>query len=298
MAAPTSTQETALGLVVSTRPWYRAVFGTILAAYAALTVMVLFAYPTGGIDAYVFGLHIGGHNPGWGPIVRTVVVAGQRGPSTLVALPWFIWRAWRQRSWRPLILLGAGLLLLNLTVGAMKIATGRIGPRHTVMVDEVLAGGTIFPSGHVSNSVVLFGLLAWIAVRYRRTMITLAIVMPIVIGACTIYQRTHWVTDIFGGWLAGGLVLMLLPWVMPTAERVAAPLTRQLDRWGTWFVGRGARPAWPRPALHANGDGASPVPRPSEGSGVTVRPQRRRSPADGLVNRATQASRRDELRTR
>jgi membrane-associated phospholipid phosphatase len=149
----------------------------------------------------------------------------------LIALPWFIWRAWRQRSLRPLVLLATALLLLNLSVGAVKLVIGRIGPRHTLLVHDFFHGGNIYPSGHVSNAVVLFGLLAWIAVRHRRTMVGVAIFVPVMVGACTIYLRTHWVSDIIAGWFAGGLVLMALPWVMPGAERCVDAAVRRVARW-------------------------------------------------------------------
>lgn len=213
------------------RPWYLAAFIGVLLGYAALTLTVLIDSPILSLDSYVFGLHIGGHHRQWSPLVNVLVVAGQRGPTTLIALPWFVWRAWRQRSLRPLVLLATALILLNLSVGAVKLATGRIGPRHTVLVDDFFHGGNIFPSGHVSNAVVLFGLLALIAVRHRRAMVALAIFVPVMVGACTIYLRTHWVSDIIAGWFAGGLVLMALPWVMPGAERCVDASIRGLARW-------------------------------------------------------------------
>jgi undecaprenyl-diphosphatase len=226
-----TTSEVGLDRRPSQRPWYVAAFVAVLLAYAALTLTVLIDSPILSLDSYVFGLHIGGHNPQWAPLINVLVIAGQRGPTTLIALPWFAWRAWRQRSLRPLVLLASALVLLYLSVGAVKLATGRIGPRHTVLVDDFFNGGNIFPSGHVSNAVVLFGLLAWIAVRHRRAMVALAVFVPMMVGACTIYLRTHWVSDIVAGWFAGGLVLMALPWVMPGAERCVDATIRGLARW-------------------------------------------------------------------
>jgi membrane-associated phospholipid phosphatase len=52
--------------------------------------------------------------------------------------------------------------------------------------------------------------------------------VSITVGLCTVYLDTHWVSDVLGGWLAGVLVLLVLPWIMPYAERVA----EMVIRWG------------------------------------------------------------------
>lgn len=136
---------------------------------------------------------------------------GQRGPSTAVALVWIGWLCRARRTLDPLIRFGVALLLLNVSVGVVKIGTGRWGPRITSHARDVLAGGDIFPSGHVSNAVVLFGVLAALATRHRRAMTALAIWVSVTVGLSTLYLDTHWVTDILGGWIAGVLVLMILP---------------------------------------------------------------------------------------
>ena len=46
------------------------------------------------------------------------VVLGQRGPTAVMVAAWLGWRSWRQHTVRPLLTLGASLLLLNITVGA------------------------------------------------------------------------------------------------------------------------------------------------------------------------------------
>lgn len=52
------------------------------------------------------------------------VVLGQRGPTAVMVAAWLGWRSWRQHTLRPLLVLGTALLLLNVTVGAVKIGLG------------------------------------------------------------------------------------------------------------------------------------------------------------------------------
>ncbi|MFC5883780.1 phosphatase PAP2 family protein [Kitasatospora sp. CM 4170] len=171
--------------------------------------------------------------PGLRPLLDNWVVAGQRGPSAIAALAWLGWRAHRLRRLRPLLVMGAALLLLNVTVGAVKIVTGRLGPHyaHYVGSPELFSGGTIFPSGHTANAVVTWGVLAYLAVRWRRTGAVLAAATACSVGLTTVYLGTHWVSDVLAGWTAGLLVLLALPLLEPLVtaaeQRVAARRARR-----------------------------------------------------------------------
>ncbi|MFF8771219.1 phosphatase PAP2 family protein [Kitasatospora sp. NPDC015120] len=164
------------------------------------------------------------HWPGLQPLLDNWVVAGQRGPSALAAFTWLGWRARRLGRIRPLLVMGTALLLLNLTVGGVKIVTGRLGPHYARYVGspELFSGGTIFPSGHTANAVVTWGVLAYLAVRWRRTGALLAGATAWSVGLTTVYLGTHWATDVLAGWAAGLLVLLSLPLLEPlvlAAER-------------------------------------------------------------------------------
>jgi membrane-associated phospholipid phosphatase len=235
-------------------------FWVLLALYVALTICVLVPSPVLSLDQYLAGLHLKMHHPEYRPWINGYVMFGQRGPATLAFLPFFVWIAWRQRSKRPLVMLGAALVLLNLTVGVAKYATGRVGPMFVGdrEVHLIFAGGNIYPSGHVSNAVVLYGLVAWITPKLRRTAIALAVLLSVTVGLSTVYLRTHWFSDVVGGWLAGGLVLVSLPTVLPYAERAA-------DRAVAWLARRYPRlrrscrvPALAEPMVEVQGN-ATPV---------------------------------------
>lgn len=229
-------------------------FALVLFAYLVLILGVVHWSPFLTIDRDVFHLDLVRRYPGWFYPLHTYVMLGQRAPATLVALPWFMWRSWKSQSPRPLLMLGTALVILNLSVGVVKLATGRLGPHATPKVHAVFEGGDIFPSGHVSNAVVLYGLIAMLAVSYRRAVITLAVLVSFTVGLSTVYLDTHWVSDVLGGWLAGVLVLIVLPWVMPYVERVVEPVIgwgrRRMQRVLDKRAGRGktrVEPAVARP---------------------------------------------------
>lgn len=200
-------------------PWRAIGFSAILVAYVLLTLGVVYHSPILDLDHAIQQLHLQRRWHGWYHRIEIYVMLGQRAPSTLVALPWIAWCAWRSRSSRPIVLLGTALLVLNLSVGVVKVFTGRVGPLFTRNAHDVFAGGNIYPSGHVSNTVVLYGVIAMLAIKYRRLAIAAAVWIAVSVGLCTLYLNTHWLSDVVGGWLAGGLVLVALPWLMPYTER-------------------------------------------------------------------------------
>lgn len=246
-AASVTRPRTTARMRVSVRA---AMFWTLLALYVALTICVLVPSPVLDFDKYLAGLHLKSTYPGWRPWINRYVILGQRGPATLAFLPVFVWVAWRTRSKRPLVMLGTALVLLNVSVGVVKYATGRLGPMHAADSDvhDIFAGGNIYPSGHVSNAVVLYGLVAWvIGARWRKAATVAAVFLSVTVGLSTVYLRTHWFSDVVGGWLAGALVLLSMPTVLPYAERWT---DRALAAVRRWYARRRGRPE-PHPARYA-----------------------------------------------
>ncbi len=79
---------------------------------------------------------------------------------------------------------------------------------------DLLAGGTSFPSGHVVYSVVFFGFLAYLAPRLikrpraARTVQVILILLFLLSGVSRVYLERHWPSDVLGGLLLGGLLLV------------------------------------------------------------------------------------------
>jgi membrane-associated phospholipid phosphatase len=211
--------------------WRVFAFAGLLLAYLIVILGVVHRSPLITLDRDIWHLNLRAHYPQWKATLNTYVMLGQRAPATMVALPWFVWISWRFRTARPLLLLGTALVVLNLSVGVVKLATGRVGPRQTHNVHDVFAGGDIFPSGHTANTVVLYGVIAMVAVmfgvRLHRLVVISAVFLALTVGLCTVYLDTHWLTDVIGGWMAGGLVLLVLPTLMPFVERLYNRLARR-----------------------------------------------------------------------
>ena len=80
------------------------------------------------------------------------------------------------------------------------------------IIAEIMGG---FPSGHAQNSLVILIILAsWkiIPGLSRTVHFFIAVFLCLIVGLSRIYLGVHFPTDVFGGWLIGGLVLAVYFW--------------------------------------------------------------------------------------
>ncbi|MEV7615658.1 phosphatase PAP2 family protein [Streptomyces sp. NPDC089799] len=250
-------------------------FASTLVFYLAIVVAVLTTSWLVRLDWQVMFWRPYEQLPELHAFLDYLVVLGQRGPTAVMVAAWLGWRSWRQHTLRPLITLGVALLLLNITVGAVKLGLGRLGPHYATRIGsaELFAGGDIFPSGHTANAVVTWGILAYLAstVRTRRNLSVLSAVVALSVGATTVYLGTHWVSDVLLGWAAGLLILLALPWFEPLIARAESAVFELRERIREHRAGRRAPVPVPVPAPVAVRAAAhAPAPRPA--AHLTVRP--------------------------
>jgi undecaprenyl-diphosphatase len=221
------------------RPSPRAVTAVVLALiYLALTVGVLSGSDVDGMDTLVFRWAGTKPWPGLYGFLSWWVLLGQRAICCGIAAAWFAWVAVRRRTLRPLLTFVVVTLVLNVTVGVAKLAVGRLGPLQLgakaadIGASRVFDDGTIFPSGHTANAVVIWGLMALLAVRHRRVWGAVAGVVAVTVGLSTIYLGTHWVSDVVAGWAAGGLLLLAVPLMTPVVDWLERLVVRLVPvRW-------------------------------------------------------------------
>ena len=122
----------------------------------------------------------------------------------------------RFKSWRPLNLSFLSLVFLNVFVGAAKIGFGRCKARENFDVC-MFTGGVAYPSGHISNALVTWGLFAYIIFRYTHRapfeglkLYWLVALLTIAVGSASLIRNTHWFTDLLGGMFIGGAILVLV----------------------------------------------------------------------------------------
>lgn len=148
-------------------------------------------------------------------VFRKIDNLGLRGLTATILLIAAVLIARRFRSWRPLNLAVLSLLALNLVVGVAKLAIGRTKPR--LNIDLIHAGGLSYPSGHASNALLSWGMLAYLIYRYTHRealhgRLLALIVSTITLGVCAVslFRSTHWFSDLLGGLFIGGSLLVLI----------------------------------------------------------------------------------------
>ena len=148
-----------------------------------------------------------------GFLLRRLDDLGLRGLTATVLILAALFIAYKFKTWRPLNLAFLSLILLNLVVGTFKLVLGRTKPRDGF--DLLHAGGMSYPSGHASNAVLSWGILAYLIYRYAKVdryqgRLASAGVALISLTVCVVslIRHTHWFSDLLGGLFIGSALLV------------------------------------------------------------------------------------------
>jgi len=140
---------------------------------------------------------------------------GLRGLTATALMIAAIYIAKRFKTWRPLNLAILSLIALNLTVGLAKLLIGRTKP--TLNVDLIYAGGLSYPSGHASNALLSWGVLAYLIYRYAhvdryrgRLASTGVVLISLSVCVVSLFRNTHWLSDLVGGLFIGAALLVMV----------------------------------------------------------------------------------------
>ncbi|MCP3783853.1 phosphatase PAP2 family protein [Micromonospora sp. A3M-1-15] len=209
--------------------------GLLLAALVGLTVALASGHLL-GLDRAVADW-ADSHRPAaafW--VARVLNFLGQGTPLTLLAAGVGVVVGLRLRSVRPILPPVVAFLLTNLTIGPLKLSTDRAAPSASVKPPYLPEADTVrlfhtdgvygmsYPSGHVANAIVWYGVLALLLPALLRTvgrtvparLVTVVRVLPpLIVLSTTTYLGWHWLTDSVAGLLLGLLLDRLLhraPW--------------------------------------------------------------------------------------
>ena len=200
--APSGLALTGAVLVAAASAW----------AFAALTQDVLAheeaAELDPGVQAWVMA-----HRAGWlTTSMQGVTWLGSSAvllPVLLTASAYFLAA---KHAVRATVALWSGYLGAVVLHELVKALVAR--PRPPAVDDLAHATGDAFPSGHTTQAVVAWGMLAFLLLRayprWARWLVTGATLLVLLVGASRIYLGAHWLTDVLGGLALGGAWLAVL----------------------------------------------------------------------------------------
>ncbi len=153
-------------------------------------------------------------------LARPWLVSLARGATFLGSTAWLVavvlgatlvllWRhQWRSAVWVVAVSASSSILVL-----IMKTITARHRPMPVHAL--VAASGYAFPSGHATNSTVVYGAVLLVAlpgiagVRLRRLVAGLVALLVLAIASSRVVLGVHWFTDVLAG-LSLGLSIVVL----------------------------------------------------------------------------------------
>jgi membrane-associated phospholipid phosphatase len=150
----------------------------------------------------------------WRHVLTVGLYFGQRGVVLPLALILAAWLAWRNRTSEPLLRLVVAGVSLAVVVYGFKLGLARNAPIQDA--HGVPAGrGASFPSGHMANAILLWGLAYWSVLRWNspfrlgQVINVGRFVAPVAILVSMTLLNYHWLSDFVGGAAVGVILLGL-----------------------------------------------------------------------------------------
>jgi membrane protein DedA with SNARE-associated domain/membrane-associated phospholipid phosphatase len=183
-------------------------------------------HPSASVDQSTFRFFVEHRTDGLTTSMKIITAFGSAWVLGAVAvgvgMAWYV----RKRTWRPLVLLVGAWAGSSILTNIVKALVDR--PRPPAATQLVEAARSSFPSGHVSESTAVYGMLAVLIAgatrswRSRVAVWTGTVVLLLLIGVSRLYLGVHWLTDVVGGYALGAMwmVAMLMP--VHAADRARA----------------------------------------------------------------------------
>jgi undecaprenyl-diphosphatase len=170
-----------------------------------------------------------GEAPAWDVSIAAWIHAWG-APGMLPIMVAVSWPGWTPQSWILVVGICALLYLRGLPAAAplallaafshvivrgIKESIRRVRPDLGILGEG--PRDPSFPSGHATQYTIFLGLLAYLAWRrmrpgwFRRLIVTACLSMIALVGPSRVYMGQHWPSDVLGGYLlGGGLVLLII----------------------------------------------------------------------------------------
>lgn len=125
---------------------------------------------------------------------------------SLIIVPYIYIKSSRRNG----VLFGITIVITGGLIVALKQTFERMRPLNTLLPEL----SSSFPSGHATMAVVFFGLLVhlFVSKKYKVHGIIIAGLIVALIGLSRVYLRVHWLTDVLGGFVFGGIILAVSIW--------------------------------------------------------------------------------------
>ncbi|MBA0048305.1 phosphatase PAP2 family protein [Mycobacterium sp. NPDC050853] len=198
-----------------------AIAGAVLAAL--FVVLGFVAHAGTVVDHSVLEFMLGRRRDWLTPIAVFITdVVGPNGMWPLgISIGAVLW--WRWRKPLPALVIFGTLIATRIAIPLTKHLVGTERPPHAVRL--VVEESPSYPSGHSLTTLSVLGVLAVIHGygRGRTTRIWLWVAAVVGTGAVALtrlYLGVHWLTDVTGGVLLGGVIVIVAGWVY---GRYAAP---------------------------------------------------------------------------
>jgi membrane-associated phospholipid phosphatase len=144
----------------------------------------------------------------------------------VVAVAAFVWRRWREPMLVAVAVVGEVAIFLAVTALVDR-------QRPPVRQLDEAPPTSSFPSGHTAATIVLYGALAVLASERARSALvrglffTLAVVLPLLVASSRLYRGMHYLSDVLGGFLLGGV------WLLATIRGIRLGVLHRQLRHGT-----------------------------------------------------------------
>jgi undecaprenyl-diphosphatase len=157
----------------------------------------------------------------------------------------------RRREWRPLALLAAVVAGAVGLDDIVRPLVGRPRPPSSIWIGQY--SGAAFPSGHATQSIAFYAMLAIVlgvgrSLRAKSALWSAAALAVVVVGASRIYLGAHWMTDVLGGYALGATSVAVTVVVLVVSSSRGTGGANTTGKGSEWCLPGAAGGLNPRPA--------------------------------------------------